>query len=604
MIPPKEFIRKVRPFSFLTEEELDTLISGLEVELFKKDRIVFSKGEDRKNIYIVFSGLVCLSDEEAVNYISRGEVLGLIASDSNAFLLSAKALEDTVCYLISMDRYKEVLAANASFSAFFIAIITKRFRSLKGTLSDEKILQESALVIDIERMIYRRPVVCKPHTTAGTAVAQMDAENVSSVVVVDENFKPVGILTHKDIRKVFISGGRFSLVSEFMSSPVKTISSRATIFEAFAKLTEMGIDHLVVLKGNDLLGVITRKDIQIHLEPSFSILSLYRKVIKAKSIEALRTIFDSIRISVAKIALAGHDFFDLTKMISSVHDAIVAKAIEILRDKYPDGAFVWINMGSSGRKEEIIATDQDNAVIYRTNRPSDLAEAVCKSLDDIGIPKCLGNYMASEEKWNQSTLVWKGYFNSWFTDPIPIHVRYLSVFLDMRPLYGDTSIHKQIIESIGYSVTNESIRFLVSDAVDIQIPLGIFGIRGLRKGLDIKMYGIYPIVNGVRALALYGGFYELTNTQERIDKLCREGIIDETMCHDLLEAYGFLQDLRLRHHARSVLREGPIDNLINTKEISKLDMLILKESLKVVSSFRKFLMKKFDLSEPFALREL
>ena len=236
----------------------------------------------------------------------------------------------------------------------------------------------------------------------------------------------------------------------------------------------MGFDHLVVLKGNDLLGVITRKDIQIHLEPSFSILSLYRKVIKAKSIETLRTIFDSIRISVAKIALAGPDFFDLTKMISSVHDAIVVKVIEILRDKYPDGEFVWINTGSAGRKEEIIATDQDNAVIYRTNRPSDLAEAVCKSLDDIGIPKCPGNYMASNEKWNQSTLVWRDYFNSWFTNPIPMHVRYLSVFLDMRPLYGDTSIHKEIIESIGCSVTDESIRLLVSDAVDIQIPLGDF----------------------------------------------------------------------------------------------------------------------------------
>ena len=89
-----------------------------------------------------------------------------------------------------------------------------------------------------------------------------------------------------------------------------------------------------------------------------------------------------------------------------------------------------------------------------------------------------------------------------------------------------------------------------------------------------------------------------------MDRLCREGIIDETMCHDLLESYGFLQDLRLRHHARSVLSGSPIDNLVNTKEISKLDLFILKESLKVVSSFRKFLMKKFDLSQPFALREL
>ncbi len=604
MIPPKEFIRKVRPFSLLTGEELDILISGLEVELFKKDRIVYRKGETRENIYIVFSGLVCLFDEEPVDYLSKAEVFGLIASDSNSFLLSAKAIEDTVCYLISINRYKEVLTRNVSFSAFFDAVTTKRFRSFKSTVSDEKILQESALVIDIERVIYRRPVVCKPGTTVVDAVAAMDAGNVSSVVVVDDNYKPVGILTHKDLRKVLIRGDKSAFVSEFMSSPVKTISSRATIFEAFARLTEMGIDHLVVLKGNDLLGVITRKDIQIHLEPSFSIFSLYRKAIRAKSLEELRIIYDSVRISVAKIALAGPDFFDLTKMISSVHDAIVIKVIEILGDKYPDGEFVWINMGSSGRKEEIIATDQDNAVIFRKNSPLDLAEAVCESLDTIGIPKCRGNYMASNEKWNQSLQVWRDYFNSWFADPIPIHVRYLSVFMDMRPLYGDTSIYKEIIESVRHMVTEESIRSLASDASDIEIPLGIFGIRGLRKGLDIKMYGTYPIVNGVRALTLYGGFHELTNTQERLDGLCREGILDETMCHDLLESYGFLQALRLRHHARSVLSGTTIDNMVNMKEISKLDLIILKESLKVVSSFRKFLMKQFDITQPTTLREL
>ena len=604
MIPPKEFIRKVRPFSFLTEDELDTLMSGLEVELFRKGRIIYSRGEDRKNIYMVYSGLVCLYDEEAVDYISQGETLGLITADSNEYILSAKAAEDTVCYLISVDRYKEVLAVNKTFSDFFAAIITKRFKSLKGTLYDEKILQESALVIDLERVIYRRPVVCRPHTLVTDAAAKMDAENVSSVIVLDENSKPVGILTHKDLRKVLMSGSRFSHVSEFMSSPVKTISSRATIFEAFARLTEMGFDHLVVLKGDDLLGIITRKDIQIHLEPSFSIFSLYRKVLKADSIEALRTIFDSIRISVAKIALAGPDFFDLTKMISSVHDAVAARVIEIERSKYPDRDFAWVNMGSSGRKEEIIATDQDNAVIYKENRPSDLSEAVCASLDKIGVPKCLGNYMASNERWNQSVTVWKDYFNNWFKNPIPFHVRYLSVFLDMRPVYGDTGIYKEVIESIRHSVTEEAIRSLVSDATDIEIPLGVFGIRGLRKGLDIKLYGIYPIVNGVRALALYGGFHELTNTQERLEGLCGDGIIDEIMHRDLLEAYGFLQDLRLRHHAGSVLRESKIDNLINTRQTARLNLVILKESLKVVSSFRKFLMKKFDITRPFILREL
>lgn len=605
MIPPKEFIRKVRPFSFLTEEELDILMSGLEVELFRKGRIIHRRGEARGHIYIVFSGLVSLSEEEAVDYLSVGEVFGIMASDSNSFLFNARAVEDTVCYLIGMKSYKQLLAANANFSAFFNAIISRRFRSLKRKVPDEKILQESALVIDLERVIFRKPVVCEPHTTIGEAAARMDAENISSVIIVDERFKPVGIFTHKDLRKVFMSGGKSSPVSDFMSSPVKTISSRATIFEAFAKLTEMGFDHLVVLKGEDLLGVITRKDIQIHLEPSFSIFSLYRKVLRAQSIEVLRTICDSIRISVAKIAMAGPDFFDLTKMISSVHDAIVNKVIEIALAKcQPDREFVWINMGSAGRKEEIISTDQDNAIIFRKSRPSAFAQEVCESLAAIGIPKCPGYYMASNDMWNQGVPVWRDYFNVWFTNPVPTYVRYLTVFTDMRPVYGDASLYSEVIESLAHNVTQDAIVALASDAIDIEMPVGIFGLSGLPKGLDIKMYGIYPIVNGVRALTLHGGSFELTNTQERLERLSQAGTINGTMCHDLLEAYGFLQDLRLRHHAGSVLGGYRMDNLINTKKLTKLDLLILKESLKVVSSFRKFLMQKFDLSPPMALREL
>jgi CBS domain-containing protein len=261
-------------------------------------------------------------------------------------------------------------------------------------------------------------------------------------------------------------------------------------------------------------------------------------------------------------------------------------------------------MGSSGRKEEIIATDQDNAVIYRGERPTEFAEKSCESLETIGIPKCSGNYMACNEMWNQSELAWKDYFQRWFADPIPFHVRYLSVFLDMRPLFGDSSIYDEIVESIGKNVTQDAITNLVSDAVEVEPSLDIFGPMGLRKRLDIKMHGIYPIVNGVRALALYGGLHKLTNTQERVEALCGIGLIDETMRHDLLESYGFLQDLRLRHHAGSVLGGKKIDNIVHSKELSKIDLLILKESLKVVASFRKFLTRKFDLTQPMALREL
>jgi CBS domain-containing protein len=153
-------------------------------------------------------------------------------------------------------------------------------------------------------------------------------------------------------------------------------------------------------------------------------------------------------------------------------------------------------------------------------------------------------------------------------------------------------------------VTLEAVTMLVQDAVDIAPPLGIFGILGLHKGVDLKLYGIYPIANGARALALDKGILEITSTRERLEALNSNGTISNQMCHDLIESYGFLQDLRLRHHARAVLNQSQPDNRVTGRELTKIDLLLLKESLKVVAEFQAFLMKTYDVSRTVLYSQL
>jgi CBS domain-containing protein len=389
-----------------------------------------------------------------------------------------------------------------------------------------------------------------------------------------------------------------------MSSPVKTITARTTVFDAFTQMIDAGIDHLVVTKEGKVFGVITRKDIQIHLEPPFSIVKLFRKVRKATSLDELKTIFDGLQLSISKIAMTGPNFFDLTRILCSVHDAVVVKVIEILSDGHPRDQFVWIHMGSSGRKEEILATDQDNALVCRGGNLAALADNVNESLTRIGFPKCPGNYMASNSKWNQPLSVWKDYFRQWFADPLPDHIRYLSLFLDMRPVYGETALYDELLASIRPMVTDKAVMLLAQDAIEIKPPLGVLGILGLHKGVDLKTYGIYPIANGARVLALDNGFFGITNTKERLEELSANRTISSEMCHDLIESYGFLQDLRLRHHARAVLNQSQTNNLVTGKELEKIDLVLLKESLKIVSEFRKFLMKKYDVSRTIIFSQL
>jgi CBS domain-containing protein len=203
--------------------------------------------------------------------------------------------------------------------------------------------------------------------------------------------------------------------------------------------------------------------------------------------------------------------------------------------------------------------------------------------------------MASNKKWHQDLSAWTNYFKDWFNNPTADHARYLSIFLDMRPVFGNENIYKELIESLRANVTDQAIKALAHDAVHIEPPIGIFGIRGLHKGVNLKTYGIYPIVNGVRVLAIDNDIFEITNTNERLEMLNDMGVISDEMCHDVLESYGFLQDLRLKQQSSAVLNQSKENNLISLKEIRKVDLLILKEALKIVSSFQKLLMNKYDV---------
>ena len=596
MIPPKEFIKKIRPFSFLSEDELNILISGLEVKLFQKNKTIFKKGDHRKYVYITFSGLVGLFDDEiAVDYISKGEMFGIISVRDFPYLLDATALEDTVCYLIYSENFKEVFNKNTRFSSFFSTFIKRRFHSFKKIASDKKFFEEATFVLDIEKIIYKKPVVAGPDITVENATVEMVDNSVSSIVVVDNQMRPIGIFTDKDLRKVIIQGDKLDPISNFMSSPVKTINTKTTIFDAFSKMIDEGVDHLVVTKKAKVFGVITGKDIRIQLEPSSSIITLFRKIIKAESIKELQIVFNSIKLSVAKIVLSGSNFFDLSRMLCTVNDAIIAKVIETVDKTLLTDDFVWIHMGSLGRKEQVLATDQDNALIYIKKHSIKFVDNINKALAKVGIPECPGNYMASNEKWNKDLSSWKNYFKNWFNNPTANNARYLSIFLDMRPVFGNENIYKELIESLRSNVTNRAIQALAHDAIHIEPPIGIFGIRGLNKGVDLKTYGIYPIVNGIRVLAVDNNIFEVTNTKERLEMLNDTGVISNEMCHDLLESYGFLQDLRLKNQSIAVLNQSKENNLISVKQLRKIDLLILKETLKIVSSFQKLLMKKYDV---------
>lgn len=600
MIPPKEFIRKISPFSFLHEEELNCLIAGLEVDLYPKGTVIFEKGRQRTHVYMIYSGLVGLFDGETpLDYFSRGEIFGALSFKGERYLLTARAVEETVCYLMPASSFQEVLNRNERFSSFFTAFMGRKLRSFRSLVKDKRLFKEATLHLSIEGMISRDPVTCREDATVYEAVARMEQEHVSSIVVTDDQTRPLGIMTQADLRRVVLHGNREDKVSAFMSKPVVTISASATIFDALAQLARTGIKYLVLVRSGQVVGVITRRDLEVQLEPTTSVFALHRGIIKATTLEQLGILFSRIHGAIAMLALLELNFYDVSRLITAVHDRIVTKVIQLTRGRIRMERGVWVHMGSSGRKEQIIAADQDNALITASQEPQESpswAEAVTDSLHEMGMLRCPGGYMASNPMWNRPLADWKEYFASWFENPEPSHVRYLSVFLDTRPVHGNFDLYRELMDTVRDRITTKAIQLLASDAVQIEPPLGMFGIISRHKEVDLKTYGIYPIVNGVRVLAVEQGLVDVTNTKDRLDALLAGGMIEATLHNDLIEAFGVIQDLRLRQQARAILNHSKPDSKIRSKELAGVDLLVLKESLKVVASFQKMLMKKYNVA--------
>ncbi|WP_456478301.1 DUF294 nucleotidyltransferase-like domain-containing protein [Geoglobus ahangari] len=579
MIPPKELLRKIVPFSYLTGDELDRLIGGMEVEIFEEGETIIKKGKKTKYVYFIYSGRVLLKND-VEERLTKGELFAVTSAvEGTPFNATAVAEEDTICYLFDGRVFREVMESNSKFRIFFETFAERRFRELRFDTQVEELLLKPVI-----ELVHRRPITCTPDCVVKEASRTMLEKSVGSLVVVNAG-RPVGIFTDTDLKKAVASERIDGEVREFMTPNLITSESREPVFEAYIKMIEAGVNHLVIVNGDALEGVISIKDVLSVFEPFAKVIRIYRRLRRTDDFTEMRDMMATVRDEVRVLASKGVGFYDLSRMINAIYDQTYVRVIELLSKEYGvHRDFSWVNMGSSGRKEQVIATDQDNAVIFETEVPQEFLAEVNETMDYVGIPKCVAGYMASN--WHHSIDEWKRMFEEWFNEPVPKNLRLLTVFLDMRHIYGDKRLYDELIDHIFEVKNMQALRFLAYDATSLEPPIGIFGIKDIDKGIDVKKHGIYPIVNAVRVFAVDEGIRE-TNTLSRISEL--EHVFGERRVEELKESFEFLQDLRLKHQAHKS------DNLINQNELEKLDLVILREAFKIIKNFQGFVRRYYGV---------
>lgn len=460
----------------------------------------------------------------------------------------------------------------------------------------------------------RRDVVtCAADDPLVVVAGIMRTRNISSLVVCKGD-TPIGIVTDRDLRNKVVAGGlepKALMVRDIMNAPLITVGEDEFLFEALYRMSKHGIHRVGVIDGSgSLVGIMTDSDI-LRLQTR-SPQQLIRDIEEADSIDELKSLHLRVEELVVHLVGTGVSTRDLGRLIAHLNDRILVRLITLLHATRFAGIterFAFIVLGSEGRREQTLTTDQDNAIIHADDlSPAELAEleefsrALIDGLIAIGVPPCPGGIMAKNAEWRRSLSGWSEAIDHWLATPISENILSGSMLFDLRTLYGDMSLEQELKDHIIRRLQLEPmfLRYAAANVLRFRVPIGWFGRfqvepKGEHRGeLDVKKAGIFAITEGVKVLALEAGIVG-GGTGERLAGLVVAGVFDQARADDLVTCLDTLVYFRLRSQVSAIRAGRTPTNFIDPEHFSRTEKGRLKLALDGVRTFQEFLSLRFSL---------
>jgi CBS domain-containing protein len=596
-------LRRQAPFSAMPEEDVMWLVQRLSVAYYARDAALMEPSDKPADaLFIIKQGTVngATTEGQTILQLATGEIFPLGAllarrGVANRYI----AATDTFCYQLAATDFHALLAKSSEFYDF----CTRRIASLLEE-SQREVQSEYALALDDESrfarslasLIRRMPLSVPPDTPLSDALTAMESARIGSVVVADAAGQPVGILTLKDVlARVTLAGVPLATpISVVMTPGPATLSADLPVADALVLMARQGIHHLPLVRDGKLVGVVSEKD--IFALRRLSVEGITSALARADDPARLPALAQDIGDLAHSLLAQGMDAENLTAIISSLNDRVTERIIVLESESDPALTglrWCWLALGSEGRMEQTLATDQDNALIFHdadaAHQPVLLAfaERVNARLDACGFPLCKGGIMAGNPQWCLSASGWQRQFAEWIEHGSPEALLHASIFFDFRPLAGDTALAFDLRAWLSRAAQKNP-RFLhqmAGNALRNRPPLGVVRDFVLSEDdahphtLDLKLNGATPFVDAARIFALAAGGPQ-TNTAKRLREAAHALHIPDAELADWNRAFHFLQLLRLRHqHGQQRAGQTP-DNYIDPDTLNPLDRRILKEALR------------------------
>lgn len=618
----KTFLAHLAPFSQLPEAELERLAREMTVGHYRAGEVLLKAGERPNFLYIVIDGTVWEVDDEPVP-LDPAEATPETAKNGDRSLLcvtsfyaaedsfDAKALQEgaskrsfmvnepTRCFRLPRERFLQTVRSYPEFAKFYDLRITQRLAVGRDA---EDLRELSAFTVAKIGDVYIHPPI---YVTAETSIHQtalaMKANKTNSVLVRwgDE----IGIVTATDLREAAIVQRRS------LDAPIGTLATYDLIgmapddflFNALLRMTHHNINRLVIRDGATIHGILEQIDLLSYLSNHSHLIAL--QIERAQSRDELKWASQDLVNVIRDLHHQGTKIRYIMQLVSELNKKVLRKLFELLAPpELLDNACLLV-LGSEGREEQVLKTDQDNALILRDGFTHPDLERITHEftdcLIDFGYPRCPGNIMVSNPYWAKSVAAFKNELFEWIVRPTPESFLQFAIFFDAMSVAGDDNLLRHVKDHM-YRLLSDHRSFYSQFAkatVAFETPLGFFTnfvMEKNRNELDLKKGGIFPIVHGIRSLALE---YRLPqpNTVDRITALSQRNLFRSSFGTELIEVFTHLSTLRVKAGLNKIQQGLPQDNYLNPNELNKLERELLRDSFKIVNEFKKFIGYHFKL---------
>ncbi|MCQ9070599.1 DUF294 nucleotidyltransferase-like domain-containing protein [Vibrio alginolyticus] len=614
------FISQYPPFDDLPEEQLRKIALNAEVAYFRQGTKILNFGDTIRDLYMVRSGAVEIYRRkgELYNRIDAGGLFGQMGLlMNNRVRMPAKAIEDTLVYCIPENIFNELCDEFENFADYMELEDSARLRSAISSRSESN----DFTTAKARKILAREPVTLEATASIQEAAILMAEENVTSLLIIrpteelteEDDEQLLGILTDRDLCiRVLAQGIDTNIpVSEVMSYDVVSLDYNAYVFEAMLTMLRYNVHHLPILKDKKPIGIIGMTDI-VRYESQNSLL-LVSSIFQQTSVEDLKQVSEQVKDCFVRMVNEDANAHMIGRAMSVIGSSFKQRLAELAEQEFGPAPIPYclVAMGSMARDEQLIVTDQDNALILDNSYDVEIhgeyfekfAKFVCDGLAACGYAYCTGDIMATNPEWRKTRAEWEECFGNWIDNPTPERLLNSNIFFDLLGVHGRVKWAEQLSSFIVRRAkrNNRFLACMAYNAIRRTPPLGFFKDFVMEKdgrhrnSINLKRRGTAPLADLIRVHSLAVGSRS-QNSFDRLDDINDAGILPKGRGLDLRDAMELIYMVRIRHQALDIENGEEPDNNIEPENMSEFERRNLKAAFQILSNAQNFIKFRYQRS--------